>query len=116
MVKTTTSPNFVLMGKENDLYLEIGHAIKGAEESQMFGKPCFKVNGKAFICLYGTDMVFKLEGDMHRDAMSLDGSQLFDPSSKGRPMKEWVQVPEEYQAKWKKFAEAAFAYVKKNSK
>lgn len=54
----------------------------------MFGKPCFKVNKKAFICFFQNEMVFKLFGEVHKDALSLDGSQLFDPSGKNRPMKE----------------------------
>jgi len=37
-------------------------------------------------------MVFKLTDKIHADALSLDGSELFDPSGKKRPMKEWVQV------------------------
>jgi hypothetical protein len=101
------------MKKEETLYLEIGHKIKEAEESQLFGKPCFKINGKAFICFFQNEMVFKLKGDMHKEALSLDGSQLFDPSGKKRPMKEWVQVPFDYSDKWKKFAKAAFDYVGK---
>jgi len=56
-------------------------------------------------------MVFKLTGEKHSEALSLDGSQLFDPSKKGRPMKEWVQVSFDYQEKWKGFAEAAGEYV-----
>lgn len=95
-----------------DLYLEIGNSIKGAEESQMFGKPCFKINGKAFICFFENCLVCKLTGTEHKDALSLDGSELFDPSKKGRAMKEWVQIPYDYSAKWKKFAKAAHEYVK----
>jgi hypothetical protein len=92
-------------------YLEIGKKIKGAEESQMFGKPCFKINGKAFVCFFKDCMVFKLSDKNHKEALSLDGSELFDPSGKGRAMKEWVQVPFDYSDTWKKFAKAAFDYV-----
>ena len=101
------------MTKEEKLYAAIGQKLKGSEESQLFGKPCFKINGKAFVCLFENEMVFKLTGDEHQDAIDLSGSQLFDPSKKKRPMKEWVQVPGKHSAKWKKFAEAAMEYVKK---
>ena len=101
------------MSKEETSFSEAGKAIKGAEQSQMFGKPCFKVKGKAFACLFENCMVFKLTGDAHKEALSLDGSELFDPSGKKRPMKEWVQVPFSYKSKWKIFAKAAFDYVKK---
>src|SRR5687768_2222066 len=98
--------------KEQELYLKVGQAIKDAEESQMFGKPCFKVNGKAFICFFEKCMVFKLTGKEHKEALALDGSELFDPSKKGRAMKEWIQVPFDYSDKWKKYAKAAYDYVK----
>ncbi len=99
------------MNKEEALYTEIGLQLKGAEQSQLFGKPCFKVGGKAFISLFENEMVFKLTGDTHTEALSLDGSQAFDPSRKNRPMKEWVQVPYAYNHKWKKYAAAALKYV-----
>jgi hypothetical protein len=92
-------------------YLEVGGSIKSAEKSQMFGKPCFKINGKAFICFFEDCMVFKLQGDNHKKALALKGAELFDPSGKKRPMKEWVQVPEQHSAQWKKLAKAAFDYV-----
>ena len=99
------------MTEEQELYIEIGQKLKDAEQSQMFGKPCFKINGKAFICFFQNEMVFKLIGDIHSEALSLDGSKLFDPSGKKRPMKEWVQVPYDYNDKWEKYAKEAMKYV-----
>ncbi len=104
------------MNQEETLYLAIGKNLKHAEQSQMFGKPCFKVNGKAFMSFYGNEIVFKLQGEYHSDALSLDGSKLFDPSGKNRPMKEWVQVPYVYHDKWPDFARAALEYVESNAK
>ncbi len=100
------------MAKEESLYTNIGQGLDDAEESQMFGKPCFKINGKAFICLFQNEMVFKLKGNAHILALSLKGAQLFDPSGKGRPMKEWVQVPYAHKAKWEALAKEAWEYVK----
>jgi hypothetical protein len=77
----------------------------------MFGKPCFKINGKAFVCFFLNEMVFKLTGDSIAEAISLDGSQLFDPSGEKRLMKEWVQVTFHYKKEWAKFAIAALKYV-----
>lgn len=99
------------MVQEQEIYLLVGHSLKDAEQSQMFGKPCFKINGKAFVSFFQNAMVFKLTGDAHREALSLDGSKLFDPSGKGRPMKEWVQVPFTYHEKWQLFAQTALDYV-----
>ena len=99
------------MSKEETLYLSIGQNLKDAEQSQMFGKPCFKINKKAFVCFFQNEMVFKLSGETHSEALSLDGSQLFDPSGKKRPMKEWVQVPFDYSENWAEYAKLAMEYV-----
>jgi hypothetical protein len=104
------------VAKEEQLYTETGNALKGAEESQMFGKPCFKINGKAFACFFENCMVFKLTGDEHAEAIKLKGAKLFDPSGKGRAMKEWVQLPYGHKDKWAGFAKSAFSYVKASAK
>ena len=90
---------------------KIGDAIDNAVRSQMFGKKCYKINNKAFVCLFQDVMVFKLPPPHHQDAISLEGAKLFDPSGKGRPMKEWVQLGMEHQAHWGDFARTACAYV-----
>jgi hypothetical protein len=99
------------MANPEEIYLETGRGIGNAQESQMFGKPCFKTNGKAFVSFFDNCMVFKLQGKAHTEALALPGAHLFDPSGKKRPMKEWVQVPAQHASKWKKLAKAAFEYV-----
>lgn len=98
---------------EKEYYIEVGNSFENAQESQMFGKPCFKINKKAFVSFFENDMVFKLmlNSEIHQEALSLDGSKLFDPSGKNRPMKEWVQVPFDYKKDWQKFAQSALEYV-----
>lgn len=83
----------------------------GGESSQMFGKKCIKVNGKAVVALFKEFVVFKLPESQRKKALSLDGAILWDPSSKGRPMKEWVQVPLQHKAKFKEFAAEAANYA-----
>ncbi len=99
------------MKPEETMYLSIGQKLPDAVQSQMFGKPCFKIVGKAFICFFQDAMVFKLSGDTHARALGLSGATLFDPSGKNRPMKEWVQVPSEHKGQWGKLAEEAMRYV-----
>ncbi len=99
------------MTKQETAYLEIGRGFKDAEEGQLFGKPCFKIKGKPFVCFFENSMVFKLIGKAHAEALGLSGSHLFDPSGKKRPMKEWVQVSFTHHAKWTKFAKSALNYV-----
>ena len=80
--------------------------------AKMFGMPCLKnSNGKAFAGYFDGAMVFKLGGASHTEALALSGSKLFDPSERGRPMKEWVVVPLEHSSRWLEFARDAFVYV-----
>src|SRR5437588_8343682 len=78
---------------------------------QIFGMPCLKDNGKAFAGYYQGAMVFKLAEPSRAEALRLPGAHLFDPSSHGRPMKEWAVVPAEHRAKWLDFAREALNYV-----
>lgn len=104
------------MTKEESLYLSIGQSLTDATQSQLFGKPCFKTGSKAFICFFQEEMVFKLTGDDHKHAIALSGSSLFDPSGKGRAMKEWVQVSNAHIDLWPQFAKAALKYATGNRK
>ena len=79
--------------------------------SQMFGSPCGKVKGKAFMSYSHDAMVFKLYGKSHARALALTGAHLFDPSGMNRPMKEWVQVPFSHVDQWEELAEDALEYV-----
>ncbi len=101
---------------EEELFNEVGKSIDGAAPGNLFGKPCFKVEGKAFACYFEQCMVFKLSGETHRKALSLKDSKLFDPSKKGRPMKEWVQVHYQHHQEWLKFAMEAMKYVQSTNK
>jgi len=99
------------MTTEEMLFNEIGESIQDSIKGQLFGKKCFKINGKAFICFFENEMVFKLPESIRELAIQLPGSQLFDPSKKQRPMKEWVQVSYVHNKKWLNFAEESSRYV-----
>ncbi len=98
-------------------YDEVAHdlAFKDGDVAlgKMFGMPCIKVNGKAFAGLHHGEMVFKLTGGAHAQALGLDGAQLFDPGHMGHPMKECVQVPFSNAEQWGTLAERALEYVGK---
>ena len=85
----------------------------GVTPGQMFGMPCLKAGSKAFAGFYQDAMVFKLGIPAHAQALALAGAHLFDPSGRGRPMKEWVVVPAEHSDQWSALAEAARQYVEK---
>ena len=87
-------------------------ATTPTSSGKMFGMPCLKnSNGKAFAGFFEGEMVFKLGGASHAEALALAGARLFDPSERGRPMKEWVVVPIEHSSRWLEFARDGFDYV-----
>jgi hypothetical protein len=87
-------------------------ATSPTSSGKMFGMPCLKnSNGKAFAGFFEGEMVFKLGGANHVEALALSGARLFDPSERGRPMKEWIVVPIEHVSRWLEFARDAFDYV-----
>ncbi len=55
-------------------------------------------------------------GNGNENALAVKGSKLFDPSGKGRAMKEWVQVPFDASKQWKTLALSALEYVNKTLK
>lgn len=85
--------------------------VEGVTASQMFGKPCMKINNKAFMAQHKEVVVFKLGAPQHDKAMKLDGAVLWDPSEKGRAMKEWVALPVHERKHFNTYSLAALEYV-----
>jgi len=92
-----------------DLFLTIGKKQKDSTVSKLFGKPCFTFDGKSYMLFFQCELVVKLKGLKHTDATKLQGAKLFDPSGKGRAMKEWVQIPFQHKSKWTILANIALA-------
>ena len=90
---------------EAEIYFtELTKQITNANSGKMFGALCMKMpNGKSGAMFWKDNIVVKLRGDVLQEALSLDGTKLFEPME-GKPMKEWVQIPFAYKNKWKKFA------------
>ncbi|WP_181766334.1 hypothetical protein [Streptomyces albidus (ex Kaewkla and Franco 2022)] len=84
-------------------------APRGATAGAIFGKRALKAHGKAFACLKGDTLAVKL-GDgtpAHGRALDVPGAELFDPSGKGRPFKDWVAIPAAHSDQWSGYAETA---------
>jgi hypothetical protein len=78
------------------------------ELTQMMGMPALKRGGKLWVGLWKDEMVFKLTDEAERErALELEGAHLFDPGERGRPMKEWVVVPQAHTKRWPQLAEQA---------
>jgi hypothetical protein len=105
------SPDDGDRGRWLELLEHLREAHPDVMSGAMFGMPCAKVGGKAFMGAYGGGVVFKLDPAARERALALAGSELFDPMG-GRPMREWVVVDAEHQAAWPELADAALAKVR----
>lgn len=95
-----------------DLFDQIGELITKKKRSCMFGVPCYKVGRRPFIMFYDGQIVCKLFGQVHREAMLLKGTSLFNPKANTKPMGNWVQIPFLHSDKWESFAELAYSITK----
>ncbi|MGW4646921.1 hypothetical protein [Kitasatospora sp. NPDC004289] len=84
-------------------------APRGAIAGAMFGKRALKAHGKAFVCLKDNLLAFRLGAGTaaHAEALALPEAELFDPSGKHRPFKDWVAVPAAQAHTWPHYAELA---------
>jgi hypothetical protein len=88
-------------------------APRGATAGAMFGKRALKAHGRAFACLKGDLLAFRL-GDgtgAHAEALAMPGAELFDPSGKHRAFKDWVAIPASHAETWPHYAQAALDAV-----
>ena len=81
----------------------------------MFGVRVLKIGGKPFAGLYQNKwLVVKVGVPRVQDMIKTKVGRAFDPSGKGRPMKEWIVVGEpatNARKKWLALAEEARAFV-----
>jgi hypothetical protein len=87
--------------------VKLGQTINGSILSQMFGKSCLKLHGKAFMAWHNEACIFKLNGKEREAALILKGTVMWDPSGKGRPMKDWISVPSIHKSEYKRLATIA---------
>jgi len=91
----------------------LAHSLEAAQPGQLFGKPSLKVGKAHFICGFQQCLVVKVGREAIEEMLpEFEGSVLFDPSGKGRPMKDWLQVPESYKEQWPALARLALDFVK----
>lgn len=64
----------------------------GAEKKMMFGYPAAFVNGNMFMSLFGKALILRLAEDARAELIAAGGA-MFEPM-KGRPMREYVAVPD----------------------
>jgi hypothetical protein len=99
-----------------ELYKQIGQelaALHFAESGKLFGLDVLKIDGKVFAGFYQDCMTFKLMGEENSEALKLEGSVLFDPSGRERPMTKCIKVSFIHSKAWHHLAESALEYVKR---
>ncbi len=104
------------MKKAEQLFHDLAENIPGVKEGKMFGSLCLKTsNGKSCAMLWKDCLVVKLGTDELNKTLKLKGITSFEPM-KGRPMKEWLQVPLTYADLWEKLALKSLLYVNSGDK
>lgn len=80
---------------------------------RMMGRPILSHGSTMFACLNGEWIGLKLGAGTpeHTAALAVPGAELFDPSRRGRPFKDWVALPPEAADDWPRFAAYSFAFV-----
>jgi hypothetical protein len=82
----------------------------GVQRAVWFGVPAAKVEGKIFLALWRGALVARIGAD-EVDARVLAGDGVrFDPSGKGRAMKDWLEADAEPDD-WPELGAAALAFT-----
>jgi hypothetical protein len=72
---------------------ELG-ADPAVQETQMMGMRSLKLGGKLFCGVWDGELVVKLGRERAGELIAAERAAPFDPSGRGRPMKDWALVPE----------------------
>jgi hypothetical protein len=86
---------------------------RGVLTGAMFGARSLTFDGTAFACLKGGRFAARLGAGSaaHAEALALPDAELFDPSGKGRPFKDWVAISRAQSEHWARYAEAGLEAV-----
>jgi|SRR5919198_6378028 hypothetical protein len=63
-------------------------------EGQMMGMPALKLGSKMFGGRSGDELVLKIGRERVDELVAAGRARPFDPSGRGRPMKDWAMLPE----------------------
>jgi hypothetical protein len=98
--------------EQPDAYRAVVHELlsdPAVSEGQMMGMPALKIGSKMFGGEFEGDLVLKLGRDRAEELIEAGRASAFDPSGRGRPMKDWARLPEPYED-WLELAEDAKAF------
>ncbi|MFL5826342.1 MAG: TfoX/Sxy family protein [Thermoleophilaceae bacterium] len=78
-------------------YREVVDALRAdpdVEETKMMGMPSLKTRGKLFAGLHNDGLAVKVGRARAGELIENGEAQPFDPSGRGRPMKDWAHIPQ----------------------
>lgn len=87
-----------------------GLADGGATAGKLFGMPAAKISTKVFAGLFGDALVVRIGVDEVDRLIAAGEGGPFDPSGRGRPMKDWLLSAATVE-QWPPLAEAALAFT-----
>ena len=100
----------------HESYIETGNLLAnkhGSSLGKMFGKESLVYQTKAFAAFQNDRMIFRLGADHIADIKDkYSGSENWDPSGKGRAMKDWLSVPHAFASDWISLGEQALERLK----
>lgn len=86
-------------------------AVAGAvERCRWFGTPAAKVEGRIFVALWRGRLIARLGADEVDARVVAGGGVRFDPSGKGRAMKDWLEADAEHD-EWLELALGALTFT-----
>jgi TfoX/Sxy family transcriptional regulator of competence genes len=68
-------------------------SLPGIEKRKMFGYPVTFINGNMFMGVHGNSIILRLPDSDREEFLKLKSAKQFEPMP-GRPMKEYVVIPE----------------------
>lgn len=80
--------------------------------SKMFGCPCIKQGKRAYTIFKDDRVAFRIGLDrVNQLKATFPDTCNFDPSGKGKPMKDWFEAGPEHAAQWRDWATEAMFYL-----
>ena len=82
---------------EEDPYREVVEELLAdplVSEAKMMGMPTLKVGRSMFGGVFGDELVVRVGRERVQELIDAGRADAFDPSGRGRPMKDWAQVHE----------------------
>ncbi|TGL93533.1 DUF773 domain-containing protein [Leptospira barantonii] len=90
---------------------------KEVAPGKWFGLNTLNLDGKPFAAFFEGELVLKLGAEKIAEIFDrYPGAKLFDPSRNNRAMKDWLQIPVEFQEDWDSLGESALILAQKAAK